>query len=446
VSGLLGWSLFAFGGVYLWGASVAAAGSVLVLLAAPSPGLRSGRLPILDALLAASVLYVAFQLLPLPAAIGAALSPASGAIVSDVSLAPLAPARPLSIDPRSTGHALVVSISIALAFWGARATFHFGGIRTVARGVTLWALVASLLGILQDASRTRQVYWWWTPMSEGPPGFGPFINRNHFAAWALLALGLTLGYLAARTHRSDPMDRFRSFASRLRRRMDGRTVWLLAAIGLLIVALVLTLSRSAMTGAAVAVVATHVLAGSHAHRGRRWWLAGAGALVLAALWTGPGTLLDRWQTAEAGQTGRLAIWRDTLPVVRDFWLTGTGAGTYAVAMTVYQETDRQVHFNQAHNQYLQLLSEGGIILLALSVAAMVVFVREARDRLRSDHTGMFWMRTGAAAGLGAIAIQSVWETAARMPANALLAATLAAIVLHDPHQHAGHTPPRPDTV
>jgi hypothetical protein len=33
-----------------------------------------------------------------------------------------------------------------------------------------------------------------------------------------------------------------------------------------------------------------------------------------------------------------------------------------------------------------------------------------------------------------------------MPASALLAATLAAIVLHDAHQHAAHAPARPDPV
>jgi O-antigen ligase len=156
--------------------------------------------------------------------------------------------------------------------------------------------------------------------------------------------------------------------------------------------------------------------------------------------------LVRWQTVDAGQAGRSAIWRQTLPVVRDFWLTGTGAGTYGAAMTVYQEANRQVHFNQAHNHYLQVLSEGGVVLMALSAMAMLVFVREARARLLGDRTGMFWMRAGAAAGLGGIAVQSVWETAARMPANALLAAVLAAVVLHDAHQHAEPGPARSNPI
>ena len=41
------------------------------------------------------------------------------------------------------------------------------------------------------------------------------------------------------------------------------------------------------------------------------------------------------------------------------------------------------------------------------------------------------IRVGAACGLGAVALQSVWETGLVMPANAALAALLAAIVVHE---------------
>jgi hypothetical protein len=43
---------------------------------------------------------------------------------------------------------------------------------------------------------------------------------------------------------------------------------------------------------------------------------------------------------------------------------------------------------------------------------------------------MWWVRAGAACGLGAIAIQSIWDTGLVMSANAALAAVLAAIVVH----------------
>jgi hypothetical protein len=46
---------------------------------------------------------------------------------------------------------------------------------------------------------------------------------------------------------------------------------------------------------------------------------------------------------------------------------------------------------------------------------------------------MFWIRSGAVAGIAGIFVQSFWETGLRMPANALLFAALCAAAIHKPH-------------
>jgi O-antigen ligase len=135
--------------------------------------------------------------------------------------------------------------------------------------------------------------------------------------------------------------------------------------------------------------------------------------------------------ALSGVANRLTIWRATMPIVRDFWLTGTGAGTYQRAMFVYQRSSRAVYFNQAHNHYLQIAAEGGVLLAAAVILALAAFLRVARARLTADKSGLFWIRAGAACGLGAVALQSVWETGLVMPANAALAALLAALVVFE---------------
>jgi O-antigen ligase len=112
-------------------------------------------------------------------------------------------------------------------------------------------------------------------------------------------------------------------------------------------------------------------------------------------------------------------------------MTGTGAGTYRVAMLYYQRADRIVQFNQAHNHYLQVAAEGGIVLAGLALAGLIVLTRTIGRRLESESTGAYWIRAGAACGLLAVALQSVWETGLVMPANAALAAVLAAIACHE---------------
>jgi hypothetical protein len=79
-----------------------------------------------------------------------------------------------------------------------------------------------------------------------------------------------------------------------------------------------------------------------------------------------------------------------------------------------------------------MLTEGGVLLAIPAIAAAVVGISSIRNRLRSDRTSMYWVRAGAASGLVAVAVQSIWETGLRVPANTLLFAVLAAVSLHRP--------------
>lgn len=159
------------------------------------------------------------------------------------------------------------------------------------------------------------------------------------------------------------------------------------------------------------------------------------ALVLATF-ADINAILVRWdETVSTPNLGRLVVWRDTLGVIRDFWLTGTGAGTYQKAMIVYQVALRGVnYFNHAHNHYLQVASEGGLLLSVPAIAALLFLVNLVRQRLHEDLSPTRWLRIGAATGLFSVAMQSVWETGLRLPGNAILCAALWAIAVHQSPQ------------
>jgi O-antigen ligase len=107
-------------------------------------------------------------------------------------------------------------------------------------------------------------------------------------------------------------------------------------------------------------------------------------------------------------------------------------GTFLTSMGVYQRSSPGLIFNQAHNHYLQVAAEGGLLVGLPVLAALAAFTAAARRSLHADRSGMYWMRAGAAAGLFGVAIQSIWETGLTVPANAALASVLAAIVVHVP--------------
>jgi O-antigen ligase len=100
-------------------------------------------------------------------------------------------------------------------------------------------------------------------------------------------------------------------------------------------------------------------------------------------------------------------------------------------MRVYQTSDRTYYWNEAHNQYLQVAAEGGLLLAAPAGLALFAMAAAGYRALRRRDRQMDWMRLGAAAGLVAAAVQAFWETGLSLPANGMLAAVAAAVLLHD---------------
>jgi O-antigen ligase len=387
----------------------------------------------LDLALLSVMGLIALQAVPLPASVSGILSPSSGAVRQALALGNAAePGRfqPLTIDVSSTLWALVVVAAAVAIFFLARATFDRGGVRRTVRLVAGVGFGVSLLAIAQAATAGRDIYWRFPTEFEGPLPFGPFINRNHFATWAIMAVPLCFGYLAARSGSGPDYPNHISRRTRLVDLIDPRSAWLVAAIVIMLAALLLSLSRSGTLALGASAVITAFLVRHQLDRRRRRAVLATSAVVilLGLAWADVPRLRARFAGAQTGVSGRVQIWKETLPVVRDFWLTGSGAGTYSRALLVYQRSNRSLMFNQAHNHYLQVAAEGGLLLSAAIALALGAFLRTARQRLLEDSAGLVWIRTGALCGLGAVALQSVWETGLVMPANGALAAVLAAIV------------------
>jgi O-Antigen ligase len=435
---LVVWPLVAFGGR---SETTAIAFGIGSLIFAAAFGLQLGyRFTLqpdhgLGPALLALLTVLTFQLVPLPARLVAAASPHASSVKSALSIDGRAAGafQTLTISSQDTRWAWIVTAGAIAMFAAASILFRRGGVRRTARMVSAAGFGVSLLAIAQAATAGRDIYWRFRTEFEGPLPFGPFVNRNHFATWAIMALPLCLGYIAARAGGGTDGPGHASARSRLARAIDPRMGWLMAAAVAMLVALLLSLSRSGVLALATSAVVTVVLCRQRLdERRRRRVLAIAAIVVVCGLaWADIPALRKRVAGAHTGVANRVTIWRETLPIVRDFWLTGTGAGTYQRAMFVYQRSTRVVYFNQAHNHYLQVAAEGGLLLVGTLVAVLAAFVAAARERLTNEASGAFWIRAGAACGLGAVALQSVWETGLVMPANAVLAALLAALVVHE---------------
>ena len=422
-------------------ATVPLIGGALLLAAVQRPPLFKPPYAVLDAALVAWLTLAAAALVPLPTAARVAVARGSATVDSTLYLrVPLEPAsgppRPLSVDPAATRSALALGTALLLIFWSARAIAARGGLRATARGIAWLGLALAVLALVQHGTAPELLYWAIRPSGRRPAPFGPFVNRNDFATFLIMALPAAAGYGIARVqsrHRADggPIA--------LEATLDARGLWLVGSVFFMSAALLVAVSRSGLMGALAGLAALLWLAPRRMHRsdvGKVIAIAGsvvAGAATYAS-WNTLATRVE--ETLTAGLGGRREIWERTWAMAADFPLTGVGIGAYQRAMSVYQQQPHAFYFNHAHNEYLQLLAEGGIVLALPAAVAIISAAWIIWRRLDLDYSAVFWIRAGAASGMLAAAVQSIWDTGLRVPANGVLFALLAAIAMHDGSAHA----------
>jgi hypothetical protein len=388
-----------------------------------------------DAALIACLIAASLQIVPWPPAVRLRVSPTLAsmdrALWLDAAADPSAGSpRPLAVDQSAAIEWLTLAAAVIAFFWCAREAVRHGRARDAVRAVGAMGGVAAALALVQHVTAARSLYWIWRPLSpkaEAP--FTPFVNRNDMAAWMVMAIPLTAGYLLARIDARRRENRLSLDAV-----FDPTGVWVAVAICLMAAVLAATLSRSGLIAGFAAAASILMLSRGRMERRGRGWLLVAVSLValVGAAYANLGALMTRvGEAVGSGIGGRREIWTLTLAIIRDFPFTGVGVGSFQRATSVYQGA-HDFSFNHAHNEYLQIAAEGGGLLGIPAACAALAACVSIAERLRADRSPAFWMRAGAVSALTAIAVQSLWDTGLRMPANAVLFAVCAAVAIHEP--------------
>jgi len=411
-------SALAFGTVHYWALILFSFGAlatvVLWVIDAWSLGkLRISRNSLQIPLLGMLALGL-IQLLPLrdPAATGALMVPAS---------------RALSFDPYSTRMVLAQVATLVIYF---AATLVFTDsphrLRLLVRTIIIFGFFLAIFGLTQSFVSPTRVYW--VRELAQSTAFGPFINRHHFAGYMELTLGLPLGLL---------------FAGSLEK--EKRFVYLFAAL-LMGVALIMTNSRGGIISVVAEILFLVALTmfrkrkrrvpQDTAQRIRSAALRSALALALivglfaGVVLLGGESVLSRLVgtvNSDDPTTGRAHFWSVTTDIIKAQPFLGTGLGAFAVVYTRYDSRNGLYRLEQAHNDYLQVLSDGGIVGAALGLFFIVTLFRmgfarrESRDEFRSG------VAVGALAGCFAVLVHSFFDFTLHTTSNALLFLVLTAL-------------------
>jgi hypothetical protein len=345
--------------------------------------------------------------------------------------------HPLSIDPPRTWVGLSCLAGFGFMLLGLARGIGGRDLRTLAPGIVTLGVLMSMIGIVQKALWNGKVYGFWEPINQGAVAFGPFINRNHFAGWMLLALPVAAGYLASQVAKG---------MVGVKPGWRNRVVWfsttdasraVLTGFAILVMgfALTLTLSRSGIGCflLAMALSAFHVLRRQQtAAKGRVLGTYLVLVFFVAVAWAGIDAIGARFAQVDWALGGRTGAWADAWRIHRMFPWFGTGLNTYGSATLLLQEFEKATaHYVEAHNDYLQLLAEGGWMVTVPALVLIGLFAREVRRRFREgldDRTG-YWLRLGAVTGIVAVAFQEIVEFSLQMPGNAALFTVLCAMAV-----------------
>jgi O-antigen ligase len=407
-----------------------------------------GRLPLFfKVLIGIFLAFSVLQVVPLPAGLVKVLSPHAygiyAGLVKDAVLGPSSTLT-LSLAPRASIDKLILMICYGL--------FGYMVLRTVRSRrraeilvvvVLAAALFQAVYGLSETLSGHEMILGHAKRFGVGSVT-GTFVNRNHFAGFLEMAFPLSLGYLLVKA-RYFAMEKGLSLRRRILWFGQESLQWtlLLGLVPVFIgVGLIFSKSRSGiLVWAAVAVLAAGAAGSWRQLSGggrageppgeRRRGLGGLVRVVViavlaVAVWIGIRPVIDRFSVTDISAEGRRTFYRNTIEMIGDFPLTGTGKGTYVNAYPIYEKVDDRLRLSFAHNDYLEYVAENGLIgggalvLAGLGLLAWLALLWRKRRNSFAKGIGL-----GALLGVGSLFIHGFTDFNLQITANAVYFTTLA---------------------
>lgn len=280
------------------------------------------------------------------------------------------------------------------------------------------ATFLSVFGLFKKFGANPFPWWDYGDLKYSPDFLSAtYGNHNHLAGYLEMAIPLILGLF-------------------LTGYKGGKLFLMIYLTFLLITALVLSLSRGGWIGFLLGLSFMAIALLTNRYFKRKGFLIAAvcGSLALALIVLASTPVVERVRTAmekeeEASFHSRIVAWGGVVKMIGNYPMLGTGPGTFPTIFTQYQPPGLSGHFTKAHNDYLHFISETGLLLIPIIIWMIVAFYKKGFYKLRYSGRLVRGTTLGAMSGVTAILFHSISDFNLHIPANALLFAILAAIVV-----------------
>jgi O-antigen ligase len=305
-------------------------------------------------------------------------------------------------------------------------------LRRIATATVIYGTTVAMFAILQSLSSPGKLYWFRIAQAGGWI-YGPYVNHNHYAGLMEMLVPVPLVFAFSRY-------------------AHGRERWIAASAAALMGSTIfLSGSRGGMAAFAVQLaVLLYFIFRERRSEGAGVLLGGFLLLSLTAVaWIGGHNVSERIATFDGSLRHELTgdirwhIDRDTALMFAKRPILGWGLGTFEDVYPQFRSFYTSMFVDKAHNDYLQLAAETGLLGFAAAVWFLVAAVKRGLPKIHkwpSDINGIVAVAT--IVGIAGILVHSLVDFNMQIPANAALFYSLCTIAAMAP-RFSNHKRTRP---
>jgi O-antigen ligase len=374
---------------------------------------------------------VIFQIIPLPESLLNIISPATGRFYYDTlsasgsgelsGVATVRLAGTISLHPYTTKVELLKVISYLGCFFLVIGNLNSRGqLRRLLVLIMITGFLLALFAIIQHFTWNGKIYWIYDYVKGGTP-FGPFVNKNNFAGYINMIIPLTL--IVTLHERNNSLKAIFAFMALV-----------------MTIAVFLSMSRGGVLSffGSMIFLVTMLFSLRREYSRRLLFIFPAiffFALIIYLVFIGINPVVERLATLseKATYSGeiRWTVWASTIDIIKDYPFFGTGLETFESVFPGYRSLEASIlHWRDAHNDYLQLIAETGIVGFLIALSFFVIFFARAFRTVFSTETMVFGrILPGLLASVVAFLISNIFTFNSHIPAVALLFSIICAIVV-----------------
>ncbi|MCF8056749.1 MAG: O-antigen ligase family protein [Desulfocapsa sp.] len=363
------------------------------------------------------VLWMFLQTIPLPPSIVEIVAPAIHDIYKPINeVSTQDQWIPLTVNQKATIFELMRISSYALFYFLTVQLLSNGShLKKTVRIVSYLAIGIAFLAIIQKLSSPDKIYWFRaTPENAGT--VGPWVYHNHYAGFmemmCPLIFALFLYYRPTVSHNKPLRIKIVEACT-----MPGSNFHVFLGVGAIIIisSVFISLSRGGIVSLSLALmIFILILPRKIFDFNFLNYVFLASCVALMITWFGWGAVIDKFGTTftDSGTIHDLrpVLWLDSFRIIKDFFPTGAGFGTFIHIYPLYKTLSVSVILDHAHNDYIELLTDGGIVGFVLAAWFVLTIIVHGWKNMnyRRDRYAIL-LSIGTLTGIFSILIHSVTD-------------------------------------